>query len=51
MAKAATKDKIVSNILEINKQMFLLNGLPVDIAKINMHIEVKQQMKPEDYFK
>ena len=51
MAKTATKDKIVSNILEINKQMFLLNGLPVDISKVNQHVEVKQQMKLEDYFK
>lgn len=49
MAKAATKDKIVSNILEINKQMFLLNGLPVDISKISQNVEVKQQMKLEDY--
>lgn len=50
MAKSATKDKIVSNILDIYKQMSILKGVPTDISKVSQHVEVKP-VKLEDYFK
>lgn len=48
--RSATKDKVVPGILEVNKQMLLLKGLPVDISKVNQHVEVEQK-KLEDYFR
>jgi len=50
ISKSASKDKVVSGILEVNKQMLLLKGLPVDISKVNQHVEVAQR-KLEDYFR
>lgn len=50
MAKSSTKDKIVSNILDVFKQMSILKGLPTDISKVNQQVEVKP-LKLEDYFK
>ena len=50
ISKSASKDKVVSGILEVNKQMLLLKGLPVDISKVNQHVEIAQR-KLEDYFR
>lgn len=50
ISKSSSKDKVVSGILEVNKQMQLLKGLPVDISKVNQHVEVAQR-KLEDYFR
>jgi len=50
LAKAPTKDKIVSGIVDVNKQLLLLKGLPTEISKTESKVEVKP-MKLEDYFK
>jgi hypothetical protein len=46
--KAPTKDKVVQNILEINKQLLLLRGLPTDISKVESKVEIKKCVKLED---
>lgn len=46
--KAPTKDKVVQNILEINKQLLLLRGLPTDISKVESKVDIKKCVKLED---
>ena len=46
--KAPTKDKVVQNVIEINKQLLLLRGLPTDISKVENKVEVKQVRRLED---
>jgi len=50
ISKNPTKDKVLSGILDINKQILLLKGLPTEVSKVNQQVEVKH-MKLEDYFK
>jgi hypothetical protein len=46
--KAPTKDKIVNNILDLNKQLLLLRGIPTDISKVDSRIDIKSTIKLED---
>lgn len=50
LCKNPTKDKVIGEIVNINKQILLLQGLPTEISKTESKVEVKP-MKLEDYFK
>ncbi|WP_010249248.1 hypothetical protein [Acetivibrio cellulolyticus] len=48
LCKAPTKDKIVNNILDLNKQLLLLRGIPTDISKVESKVDIKKTVKLED---
>jgi|LSQX01.2.fsa_nt_gb hypothetical protein len=48
LSKNPTKDKIVSNIIEINKQILLIRGIPTEISKTENRHKIETMVRLED---